>query len=365
MENNNQTELFKLCPNCGAKCKSVYAYCNECGAALENISTMSANINTGVSNEENGASFTPTTPIPPKTEDTVAENVETAQSSEAATEVVTTESTSNEAEASAPPLESGATGADTNQAYQQAQSEAEPLMNRFFNGVSAEDMFNYTGKKPKLYGYLQRQQMSPTSKIFCLPLFLLGIFFGFFGMGCWYIYHKLYKQAAVFFGLNLFFFVIGIIGAHSIMESFTQAMSQMITSSSAELTDREIALMMQTILKGFPFVLNLLSYIGNLAQFVLAIVMPFYAYNTYRLTAIERINKARSTPYSPDLATVGGTAKGLLALAIGISIIITIIATAILMMPVFDMIIDLLVESPELFEDLPAGDFGMYGEYMY
>ena len=336
MQNNTQTEVFKLCPNCSAKCKAVYQYCNECGAALQNISANEPNL----SATQNPTSFTPAPTIP--------------------TAEVEANNQPDISEDASPNVESAN---DTNtqnftaqhEPEQNNEPEKEPIMNRFFDGVSAEDMFNYTGKKPKLYAKLKKQQMAPMIRLFCLPLFLLGLFFGFFGMACWYIYHKLYKQAVLFFGLTLFFYIVNIVGAYSIIDTMATALPNLFASS--ELTDQQAAMFMQTILKGFPILLNVLSYIGNLAQFVLAIVMPFYAYNTYRLTAIERIKKARLLPYGVDISSVGGTAKGYLALAIGIGIIIIIIATSLLMLPIFETILKLLTESPELFEEIPSNNF--------
>ncbi len=344
MQNNTQTEVFKLCPNCSAKCKAVYQYCNECGAALQNISANEPNL----SATQNPTSFTPAPTIP--TAEVEANNDIAPSQAEAK------DNTSNQANTqnfTAQP-----------EPEQNNEPEKEPIMNRFFDGVSAEDMFNYTGKKPKLYAKLQKQQMTPMNKLFCLPLLILGILFGFFGMACWYIYHKLYKQAAIFFGLAFFFYAINIAGVYSVIDGLATALPELITSPN-EPTDQEIAMFFQTIIKGFPIALNALSYIGNLAQFVLAIVMPFYAYNTYRLTAIERIKKARLLPYGVDISSVGGTAKGYLALAIGVGIIIIIIASTIIVMPLFETIFNLLAESPELFEEIPANSFDTYSDFIY
>ena len=55
MENNNQD--IKLCPICGAKNKSAYKYCNECGAAL-NQSEYSKTANHSYSNNPTHTSQT-------------------------------------------------------------------------------------------------------------------------------------------------------------------------------------------------------------------------------------------------------------------------------------------------------------------
>lgn len=349
MENNNQKEVYKLCPNCSAKCKSAYQFCNECGASLQNVSVNGADNPTDFTTSQSSTSFTPNTPIPPTVEDGSVN--EPAHNNDAVNDNI--------------PPKDNAQSENTEPSPEQNETpEKEPIMSHFFDGVSAEDMFNYTGKKPKLYANLQKQQMAPMNKLFCLPLFIIGILFGFFGIACWYIYHKLYKQAALFFGLSLFFYVIDIVGVYSVIDSITALIPQLLASSS-EPTEQEAIMMMQSILKGFPFVLTAISNIGGIAKFVLAIVMPFYAYNTYRLTAIDRIKKARTLPYNVDISSVGGTSKGYLALAIGIGIIITIIAAALLIAPLFKVIFELITESPELFEDIPTHSFNPYSDFVY
>lgn len=312
MEQNRLSEQIKLCPNCGAKCKSVYKYCNECGAMLSIDAPAASTASTGFAQQNNGNSFTPAPPIP-----TMAESAEkTAEASVQQPDISAEEKTAPQ-----PTPE--------NISHQ----KSEPDMNTFFDGVSAEDMFIYTGRKPKLYGHLQRQQMYPANKLFCVPLFLLGLFFGFFGMACWYLYHKLYKPAAIFFGLTAFFFVVNFIGSYGYYSS-----------------DQQALYLLESFLDNMPTGYLAVSYLGSIAQLSLAIIMPFFAYNTYRKTAIERIRKAYMSPFAPNIAMVGGTNKGMLALAIVVAVLIYIMSFVILITPFIETVMELMIENPSYFE---------------
>lgn len=359
MEQNNSSEQMKLCANCGAKCKSVYKYCNECGAMLSADAPKATATSTGFVPQNSGSSFTPAPPI-----STPASIVSTP------TQPVSTPTEADEKPVEAEIPASDIQGEEKTNAIPTVQNisqpKTEPDMNTFFDGVSAEDMFLYTGRKPKLYGYLQRQQMYPANKLFCVPLFLLGLFFGFFGMACWYLYHKLYKPAAIFFGLTAFFFIVNIIGSYGIMEAFGEFMKQVILSADYGVysdfpTDQQAVYMMKTFFDDMPTGYLIVSYLGNIAQLALAIVMPFFAYNTYRKTAIERIRKAYMSPFAPNIEMVGGTNKGMLALAIVVAVLIYIMSFVIILTPFIETVMELMIENPSFFEyeysDIPHYDF--------
>lgn len=333
MEQNHSCEQMKLCSNCGAKCKAVYKYCNECGAMLSADSHNATTASASFATQNSSSSFTPAPPFSTPTE-----------SNQSATETVTETSDIKEEKTDDAPITQNI-----------SQTKTEPDMNTFFDGVSAEDMFLYTGRKPKLYGYLQRQQMYPANKLFCVPLFLLGLFFGFFGMACWYLYHKLYKPAAIFFGLTAFFFIINIIGSYGLIDAFGEFMKQAIIGAGSGTysdfpSDQEAAYMLKTFLDNMPTGYLLISYLGNIAQLALAIVMPFFAYNTYRKTAIERIRKAYMSPFAPNIEMVGGTNKGMLALAIVVAVLIYIVSFVIILTPFIETVMELIIENPSYFE---------------
>ncbi len=298
MQSNTSSNTVKICPACGAKNKSVYRYCNECGAPLSG----------GMPTATAGGYAS--SPVPRFTAQTVANT--------------------------SPP--------------------ADPS----FETVSCGDMFLYTGQKPKLYDILRRQQMNPAGKIFCLPLFLLGIFFGFFGLACWYLYHKLYKQGFATLAAALLISLCAYISTVEIMQPFfnwygdllgqfihspaffenmaPEQLQQFIFGSLSDLLDNRMS--------PFSQVCNMIAQFGRLTGFALSIILPFFAYETYRKTAISRIKAAYAKETTPNIAKVGGCNGGLLAVVIVAYILLSITVTILLVAPIIQTLVEQLSSLP-------------------
>ncbi len=275
MENN--THDIKLCPSCGAKNKSAYKYCNECGAAL---------------NPSNYSIPTPNN-IPPQR-----------------------------------------TPYGMNNSYyggQYAQNSYTPNYIPYgmnmrapydgtpdFNGVSAKDVYEFTGERSELFNKLRIQHFSGKSGPYCWPLFVLGIIFGFFGMGCWYLYRKMYKPAVAFFAgaaaqLALTIYA-SVISLNQMLNNFSPELYNSILDSIYEGEGLEIT--SEFIISGHPMAVFLdnISSTVSLAAFVLAIVLPFFAYRQYKNFALKKIRFEYSKTAQPQLTVKGGTKGGLVGL---------------------------------------------------
>ena len=281
MENNNHD--IKLCPSCGAKNKSAYKYCNECGTALNQSSYSNTSNNPASNNIPSGGS----------------------------------------------PY-----GYGTNGGYyggQYAQNSYTPNyipygMNMHapydgtpdFNGVSAKDVYDFTGEKPELFNKLRIQHFSGKTGPYCWPLFFLGIIFGFFGMGCWYLYRKMYKPAAAFFA--------GVVaqlaaGLYVLILTFTETLNNFSPEFYNSLLDsihsgEGVDITAELMSSGHPTLLLLDSLLNmaSLASFVLAIVLPFFAYRQYKNFALKKIRAEYNKAAKPQFTVTGGTRGGLVGI---------------------------------------------------
>lgn len=276
MENNNQD--IKLCPSCGAKNKSAYKYCNECGAAL-----TSNYLNT------NGSS---------------TENIHMQGSPYGMNgSYYGNQYTQNSYTPNYIPY-----GMNVAAVYEGTPD---------FNGVAAKDVYEFTGENPKLFNKLRTQLFSGKTGPYCWPLFILGLIFRFFGMGCWYLYHKMYKPAIAFFIASTVELAINV---YSIVLSLNHTLNNFTTEMYNEIMngvygEEGLEILSDFMLSGDPMVLILdeISSMIALCGFVLAIVLPFFAYRQYKNLAIKKIRYEYSKDAQPQLTLKGGTSGGWVA----------------------------------------------------
>lgn len=314
MEHNQQPIQTKLCPVCGAKNRSVYRYCNECGAAFTNqASTMQVPFNGGYTS--------PATPHAP------------------------------------PP------------AYAAPPTPTAPIETATFDGVTAADLFTYTGKNPALYQKMLARRLSPAGRAFCVPLLILGLLLGFFGMACWYIYHKMYKPATLFLVLTAAYLAANLLSSVDIMNNLAgwygdllgqlqngDMLSGMTEDQLAQYLYDSLFQILNASSGPIATVAALLTNVGSIAQIALAIVLPFRAYDRYLNTAIGRIQKAYRKSDTPNIAKLGGTNKGLLAVSIVAYVIATLAIFYVLLAPLMEVMIQTL-------QDLGPSLDGSYSAY--
>ena len=276
MENNNQN--IKLCPTCGAKNKSIYKYCNECGAAL-NQSYYTA-------------------PKAEKADADLGQN---------------------------PGFNNNQNfGNNPNQTYYNGQfnqggyTPYAPYGNYMnapyygtpdFNGVSAKDVYDFTGQKEPLFNKIKIQHFLNKNGPFCWPLFFLGLIFGTFGMGCWFFYHKMYKPALGFFASSIVEVVLSCYVLFYTVNSLTDEQIKAIIRS-AESMD----FIMPTINNfGIDLAQNILSII-SLGALVCSIVLPFFAYKWYKNFALQKISEEYGKSPMPNILGTGVTKGGTVAI---------------------------------------------------
>ena len=311
MENNNQD--IKLCPSCGAKNKSAYKYCNECGALLNqtyysapdasNIPPMYNNVPNGQNADYNSGEA-----------DSANYNGQFSQS--------------------------GYTPYSPFDAHTGTPYFGTPD----FSGVSAKDVYEFTGEKPELFYKLKMQHFSGKNGPYCWPLFILGFLLDFFGIGCWYLYHKMYKPAIGFLALSFANVLLKCFAIFWVFDGITSEQVKAILNSPNNAYG-----ILGDFLTGsnvmFINLINSATNIINFAAFVVTIVLPFYAYKQYKNHVIVKIYEQYSKSPLPNLAVAGGSSGGKVALVCLAYVIISLTALVISVFPFINATIKAITEN--------------------
>ena len=306
MENNNQD--IKLCPSCGAKNKAAYRFCNECGAEL---------------NQTNYANSAP-----------AGENGNQYQNPQGF----------KNGYQGAAPNQNGYYGGQPNYNYSgqyggqpnysgyyggQPNGYAngytgnyapygfyanQPYMNTpDFNGVSAKDLYEFSGEKPQFFEKLKQQHFTGKNGPYCWPLFILGMLLGFFGMGCWYLYHKMYKPAAAFFAATLAQISLSAYFVVEILKEFSTIMSSGYLDGMLEEYAEYGTEIPTEIFSSFgtnTIIMDSISNLISIVTLVLTIALPFYAYKHYKNFALNKIRLEYTRSIQPNLRASGGANVG-------------------------------------------------------
>lgn len=294
METNDKTQEIKLCPSCGAKNKAVYSYCNECGAPLtdQNMGATQFSSAPGQSTGFTAPVYVPQQPV-----------IQPTPALQPAVPVYT----------QSPPAD--------------------------FDGMTPADLYAYTGSDNKLYAKMQQlyEQKQKGKKLWCLPLFLLGLFFGSFGMACWHLYHRLYKRATALFCLTAVGWAIGLIIAHQMLNGVMNTLPDLLRfleSTYAPSYEYMIELYRQ-IYSAVPWYGYAASMLISAVQLALVIILPFFAYRAYYQTAIVRIRKAYEKNPAPALQKLGAANPVPTVIVSVIAFILYVAAMVGIMIPFF------------------------------
>lgn len=274
MENNNQD--IKLCPSCGAKNKAVYKYCNECGAILNQ--TYYTGHQSSAQNSYSGQYTKP--------------NYGYQQST-------------NQQYYNGHFNQGGYTPYSPYEIYANAPYYGTPD----FDGVSAKDVFEYTGRKTKLFNNLKNQHFSSKGSAFCWPLFVLGFLLNFFGMGCWFLYHKMYKPAVALFSVSAINLVITCLNVLSLNSISDQQIIGLLESNSTSYYYNS------NILGPTYTISSAISSFLGMVSFGVTIFLSFFAYKWYKNHLLNKIREEYAKSPMPNLFMAGKPKGGLVAVA--------------------------------------------------
>jgi len=157
---------------------------------------------------------------------------------------------------------------------------------------------------------------------------VFGIIFCFFGIGCCYLYHKLYKPAVIFFAASIAKFTLMLFTVYSMFDAIIKAMDdefltklfnnpELYYNDYYGLTEELLAKIQ--LVPQFTFFSEALSGIMGLTSLVLTIVLPFFAYKQYKNYALNKIRAEYSKSPMPAIAPIGGLKSGLVTIVSVIS----------------------------------------------
>ena len=332
MENNNQD--IKLCLSCGAKNKAAYKFCNECGAEL------------------NQTSYANSAPV--SDTDNQYQNPQGTANGYYGSQPNYSDYSGTQPNANGYTGNYGPYGFYANQPYMNTPD---------FNGVSAKDLYEFSGEKPQFFEKLCQQHFTGKNGPFCWPLFILGILLGFFGMGCWYLYHKMYKPAAAFFAATVVQISLSVYFVVEFLKEFSTIMSSGYLDGMLEEYGTQIPPEIFSSFGMNMLVMEGVSNIISIVMLVLTIALPFYAYKQYKNFALNKIRSEYQKGFQPNLRFKGGTngvAVVLASVLYGISVIALVISMVIGCVSFVFQNIDNFPNGSnynEYYEDWPYGDF--------
>lgn len=329
MENNNNHNI-KLCPNCGAKNKAAYKYCNDCGTPLDQTNY-----------KEPGASSAPP----------FYGNISPNQPPYGGNGNQYPPYVSN-------PYYTGQFGQGGYTPYppNTANMNAPYVGTPDFDGVSAKDVYDFTGEKAVLFNKLRIQHFSGKSGPYCWSLFVLGLVLGFFGMGCWYLYHKMYKPAIGFLAAGAVEIGVKLYTIYIMFDLFTKSVNERFVDKILNSGGFDLNGMEDELLGSGGLAVSVLDYFADSIRTVtllLAIILPFFAYKHYKNYALRKIRFEYTKSPMPDIKAAGGSKGGLVATA---SVIYAVIYLVVLCISVFPFV-DKLVKTTEQYIENNPGSY--------
>ena len=169
-------------------------------------------------------------------------------------------------------------------------------------GISLSDMNRYVGKRPQKFipKFLRMQALGQSSS-FCAPVFILGLFFGFFGTAIWFFWRKMSKLGWLFVGLGLFLEGLDIVVNYSAycayMDGFFGLLGDVTRNPQKYADPGTVSDSVNSIVlaleQSFNPVISLISrYVGHLSVPSVASLFALYLYKNKAVSDIKSINES-------------------------------------------------------------------------
>ncbi len=204
--------------------------------------------------------------------------------------------------------------------YNYPQSEEDPsqqIEEPEIDGVSLNDMSLYIGKRPhKFIPKFIRMEATRQKISSCIPVLLLGVFFGLFGVSIWFFWRKMPKIGLLFvlFGLLLNFADLAVNYTtyssyiDGIFELFADVKKNPHTYSDPAVLNQAVNSEIAAFQAGFNPVISLISrYVGSL---MVPSVTSLFALYIYKRKAVADIKQIKSDPVNSVSAETRIAIKG-------------------------------------------------------
>lgn len=158
------------------------------------------------------------------------------------------------------------------------------------DGVSEEHLKAYIGKNhPRILDSFYNMCLYNKKTSFCVPVLILGLFFGFFGMSCWFFYRKMNKIGFLLLSIPLIFSLVDIALNFEVLVAFLRNYSTLFSSyvADAEAFSAELNSIVNELRLGFK---SFIPDIRSLVECVVApIVMSVFSLYLYKNKAVSSI----------------------------------------------------------------------------
>lgn len=201
------------------------------------------------------------------------------------------------------------------------------------NGIPAEDVSIFVGKKADLYiPKFIKMELANTKISWCWPAAILGLLIGPLGAALWFIYRKMYKIAGILLAIG---FVVSCATSALTYNSNQDIVNNLLDA----LKTGEINIFINGINQfldngGIRYVIS--NGIENITSLATCIITGLLGHYAYRNHCVKKIISFRQSGidqryYKMGLAAVGGVSGGMLAAGIfSIAIINSIISYGLL-----------------------------------
>lgn len=226
---------------------------------------------------------------------------------------------------------------DTDEAYKNEQSVSTS------EDISVFEMNTFVGKNcdqivPKFIAMQQNRRKTS----WCMAVWLLGLFFGFYGMAAWFFYRKMNKPGIILLTVGILMQIGDLAvnfgnysefyrGLFDAMQIYTESLAVNSQTAAQWLTERTDQLVSIFIENASGLFSNINMYLGN---FILPVIMGFLSFGIYKDHALSKIAVLKrdfSDPhiYVSQLQSYGGTSTARVVIELVVYFVISLIISMI------------------------------------
>lgn len=209
-------------------------------------------------------------------------------------------------------------------------------------GISRQQLKLYIGKNSeKISSRFEGMEKADSKVSFCAPAAVLGLFFGFFGLSFWFFYRKMNKQGWISALIGTLFYIAVCIFTYPYIENLFELLlgvfnQGFIDGENSQLFVGSVAAKISNL----SFGVNYAAIFSDIEKTSAAIIGGLYGlcfYKNHIVKSITEINETCDDAEKINLCIKesGGTSAGRVILAallkVGISIVVSIILTIVLL----------------------------------
>ncbi len=209
-------------------------------------------------------------------------------------------------------------------------------------GVSRQQLKLYIGKNStKILSRFEGMEKADSKVSFCVPSAVLGLFFGFFGLSFWFFYRKMNKQGWISVLIGTLFYIAVCIFTYPYIENSFELLLGILTQGFIDAENSQLLVeSVMAKLSNLSFGVNYAAIFSDIEKTSAAIIGGLYGLYFYKKNVVKSITEINETCDDAEKANLcikesGGTSGGRVVLAVllkaGISVVVSIILTLVLL----------------------------------